>query len=181
MRLLDKDGRPVHLASELQDAGTDKLTTFRAGKELRHAEENTPEELGFKVQPYLVKLGICRFEYDLKTLEAEYYVRAPAQAAAMLADQAWQRWEKDFAGLHGHRYPDTKEEQLVQKIDDQEFMDKWKFVRKLERGVKMQYGGSYKNPTVFVHWPDGRPDLRFEVSQGKIVSTGVGTGAAKLL
>lgn len=145
--------------------GTQGVATFTKGKAVRHAEENSLEELGITVQPWKVTLGIIRDGIDPRAHEQVYYVRAPGNnpgAAAMFADRLWQKWEKRDLGLTHRRYPDTSGEQLVERISDAEWMDLWRWLKKLHRGKTMEFIGPSKNPSGFVYWADGRWDPRIE-------------------
>lgn len=153
-------------------AGAEGVTKFTRGKAIRHVEENTLEELGITVQPWKVTLGIIRDGIDPRAHEIDYYVRAPGNnpgAAAMFADRLWQKWEKQELGLGHRKYPDTSGEQMVERIDDREWMDYWSHIWKKVRDLPedrrkklVRFVGPSRNPSGFVYWPDEQWDPRIE-------------------
>jgi len=148
---------PPGYRPQAQPDGTDGVTVFKRGKVTRHMEDNTMEELGFQVHPWLVRLRIERMSLDLTPVFQDYYVRAPGGAAAMMASKFWERWEKIDMKIGNYEYPDTLGDQSVQALTDKEYLELWKFAKDLPRGEYMQFEGPKNNPSVFTFWESGKP------------------------
>lgn len=111
-----------------------------------------------KFYPFRVELVIQTS--PIQTTEPDtvvYYVRGPKKApdvVGMMADQLWQKWEKFDKGLFGE-YPDTRGYGTVESVDEDDFWNAWKEVKKHKLDARV--AGDQDDPMAFTCI--GRTDL----------------------
>lgn len=110
-----------------------------------------------RMHPFRVKMYIQEHELAPRLKTVVYYVRGPKKRpdlVLVMAEQLWQKWEKFDLGLVGE-YPDTREYGHAEFVDEDDFTNAWREVRKYK--LEARVAGDEKDPMAFTCI--GRTDL----------------------